>query len=132
MIKIQNKEFDYDEDEIINFTEGLIGLPEIRRAVLVSISGFEPFYWLASLEDEANRFIVVDPHLIFDGYEPVAASAPPVPVRRTLSIVKISSDWQKTTVNLRAPIFIDQSSKRGSQCVLTDTDYSLTTSFPYT
>ena len=61
MIKIQNKEFDYDEDEIINFAEGLIGLPEIRRAVLVSISGFEPFYWLASLGDEANRVIVVDP-----------------------------------------------------------------------
>jgi len=132
MIKIQNKEFAYNEDDVINFTEGLIGLPELRRAVLISISGMEPFCWLASVEDEANRFIVVNPHLVFDGYEPMAADAPPVQVRETLSIVKISSDWKKTTVNLRAPIFIDKAQNRGSQFVLTDSNYSLTESFPYT
>jgi flagellar assembly factor FliW len=130
MIKIQDKEFVYDENEVISFTEGLIGLPEIRRAVLISIDGFEPFFWLASVEDQQNRFVVVDPREIFDGYEPFSADSPDRFETKTLSIVKISSNWEKTTVNLRAPIFINPRSKRGAQCVLTDSNYSLTESFP--
>jgi len=48
----------------------------------------------------------------------------------SLVIVKISSDWQKTTVNLRAPILINAESKRGVQMVLSESPYGLSENLP--
>lgn len=127
-ITIKEKEYFYDEREIIHFEEGLIGLPEMRRAVLIPLPEYEPFCWLASVDDERNRFIVVNPHEIYLDYE---ASAPEtIQPSQTLAIVKVDSDWTKTTVNLRAPMFIDTDARRGAQCVLTESDYLLAESLP--
>lgn len=125
MIKIKGIEYSYEESEIINFAEGLIGLPEMRRAVLVAMNGCEPFCWLASIDDEKNRFIVVNPHEIFADYEPNSAVKNRAPETQTLAIVKISSDWEKTTVNLRAPIFISAETRRGLQYILSESKYGL-------
>ena len=127
MITIKNKEYDYDETQIINFAEGLIGLPEMRRAVLIPVEESEPFCWLASLDDERNRFIVVNPKAIFAGFEPEALHEPDI---ESLAIVKVSSDWRKTTVNLRAPIFVNRKTKRAAQFVLGDSSYSLAERIP--
>ncbi len=129
-ITIQEKEYFYDEREIINFAEGLIGLPEMRRAVLIPLPECEPFCWLASLDDEKNRFIVVNPHEIFADYQPFAPEA--VRQAKTLAMVKVSTDWTKTTINLRAPVFIDAEKKRGAQCVLTESTYQLAEALPQT
>lgn len=126
MINIQGKEYSYNETEVINFTEGLVGLPEMRNAVLIPMDEFAPFCWLASVDDEKNRFIVVNPHDIFSGYE-----AQPNPAgSKTMAIVKISSDWRKTTVNLRAPIFIDHATGRAKQSILTESNYSPAEAIP--
>lgn len=126
MINIKGKEYAYDENEVVNFAEGLVGLPEMRRAVVIPMAEYEPFCWLASVEDETNRFIVVNPHEIFAGYQTAVPAGSTVEDLKTLAIVKISSDWQKTTVNLRAPIVIDTARGRGTQFVLTESSYSLT------
>ena len=125
MINIKGKEYAYDENEVINFTEGLVGLPEMRKAVLIPMDEFAPFCWLASVEDDKNRFIVVDPRDIYTEYAPIANPAG----TKTMAIVKISSDWRKTTVNLRAPIHIDPAG-RAKQSVLTDSTYSLAEAIP--
>jgi len=127
-IKIQQKDYFYDEREIISFAEGLIGLPEMRRAVLIPLPECAPFCWLASVDDEKNRFIVVNPHEIYADYRPFAPEK--LPQSETLAIVKISSDWTKTTVNLRAPMFIDAATKRGAQCILTESEYQLAETLP--
>jgi len=132
IITIQSKEYSYDENEIIDFTEGLIGLPEMRRAVLVSVKDYEPFCWLASIDDEKNRFIVVNPHEIFADYEPIVSKDLDGMKTKMMTIVKVSSDWQKTTVNLRAPIFINPETRRGGQFVLTESNYSLAEKLPQT
>jgi len=130
MIKIQDHEYCYDESEVIDFAEGLIGLPEMRRAVVVPMDEFAPFCWLASVEDEKPRFVVVNPHEVFSGYEPFNVSASDSVNVRTLVIVKISSDWQKTTINLRAPIFINAETNRGAQLVLTESKYLFAEALP--
>ena len=130
MITIKGTEYFYDDSEIINFSEGLIGLPEMRRAVLIAMSEFEPFCWLASLENENTRFIVVDPLAIFTSYDVSVPGAPGEPKQQTLAIVKVSSDWQKTTINLRAPIVIDAQKKTGSQLILSDSNYQFAETLP--
>lgn len=129
-INIKGQNFAFSGDEIINFAEGLVGLPEMRRAVLIPLADYEPFFWLASLDDERTRFVVVNPHEIFDGYKPEDYAAVTQNRTKTFVIVKISSDWQKTTVNLRAPLFIDQQTKRGVQTVLSESPYGLAETLP--
>ena len=125
MITIRGKEFSYDESEVVNFAEGLIGLPEMRRAVLISMDDFEPFCWLASIESEKERFVVVDPYKIFAGYEPFASDDQADENLQTFAIVKVSSEWEKTTVNLRAPLVINTATQRGAQLILTESSYQL-------
>jgi len=129
-LEIQGNEYMYDESEIIDFAEGLIGLPEMRRAVLVPLPEYAPFCWLTSIDDELKRFIVVNPEEIYADYKPSLPNGIAGKDLKTLAIVKISSDWRKTTVNLRAPIFINSDTKRGSQCVLTDSRYQLAETLP--
>lgn len=125
MITINSKEYAYDEQAIINFSEGLIGFPEMRRAALIPLEEYQPFCWLASLDDEKNRFIVVNPREIYNDFE-TAENAE----LNALAIVKISSDWEKTTVNLRAPIFFDAQTKRAAQIVLSESNYQLAENLP--
>ncbi len=130
VINIKEKEYTYSEGDVISFAEGLIGLPDMRRAVLISMNELEPFRWLASLESESTRFIVVDPNLIFSGYDPFDSSIKNSSPVQTLAIVKVSSDWQKTTINLRAPIVIDPATNRGSQQILSDSQYQFAEVLP--
>lgn len=131
-ITIKGENFSYREDEIISFNEGLIGLPDLRRAVLVPLPDCEPFCWLASLDDEKFRFVVVNPNEIFPEYNPAEFVILNESETRVLTIVKVSSDWQKTTVNLRAPILINTESSRAVQMVLSESPYGLAESIPQT
>jgi flagellar assembly factor FliW len=130
-ITINQQEYDYSEREVIIFEEGIIGLPHMRRAVLIPLSDYPPFCWLASLDDEKNRFIVVNPNQIFADYKPASgADAKKISEAEVWAIVKISSDWRKTTVNLRAPLFINRETKSGVQLILTETEYGLAETLP--
>ena len=129
-ITINRKDYYYDQAQVISFSEGLIGMPEMRRAVLIEMNEFEPFCWLASLENENMRFVVVDPDKIFDGYKPFEGKVINEDNVQTLAIVKVSSDWEKTTFNLRAPIVIDPATNSGSQIILSESEYQFAESLP--
>ena len=131
VIKIQEAEYYYDE--VIEFAEGIIGFPEMRRAALVPMPDFEPFYWLASLDDETTRFIVLNPREIFPDYcpqTPKELSSVINTEEGVFVIVKVSSDWTKTTVNLRAPIVLNKELKKGVQLILSDSKYRLHETIP--
>jgi len=129
-LKIKGQEYSFLDEEIIDFVEGLVGLPTMRRAVLIPLQEFAPFQWLASLDDEKTRFIVVNPNEIFPEYNAANFAVMNETETKTLVIVKISSDWQKTTVNLRAPLLIDINTNRGVQLILAESPYKLSESLP--
>jgi flagellar assembly factor FliW len=126
-IQINGIEHSYTDAQVITFAEGLVGLPSLRRAVLIPLAEFEPFSWLASLDDESGQFVVVDPKCIYDHYEPTNIAE----TSDTLAIVTISSNWQQTTVNLRAPIVVDRATRSGVQRILNDSPYSLAEAIPH-
>ncbi len=128
-IKINGKDHSYEDDQVIEFAEGLIGLPRLKRAALVESDEYAPFCWLASLDDENIRFVVVDPCAVYPGYETESADDTEDEFS-FLAIVKVNSDWQKTTVNLRAPIFVDKKTRRGGQVILAESDYQLEEALP--
>lgn len=137
MIQIQGTELSYEETDVIKFDEGLVGLPELNRMVLVRQTDIEPFLWLASLDDPDTTFLVVDPRRLFHGYDASPADIRHVHVSANdgetplvLALVLIASDWQRSTVNLRAPLFVSPDTMRGLQVVLTDSSYSLNEPLP--
>lgn len=131
-INIQGIQHSYDENDVITFTEGLIGLPQIRKAVVISMSEFKPFCWLAPLDNEDTRFVVVDPNEIYDGYDPQQYNAATGSSSQTYAIVTVGSDWTKTTINLRAPLLVDPVSKTASQRILSESPYHFAEALPQT
>lgn len=129
-IEINGKEYFFDESQVIYFAEGLVGLPELRRAALIPLAEFEPFCWLASVDDEKSRFVVVHPGELFPDYDPAEPPTDQGKEVTVLAIVKIASDWRRTTVNLRAPIFVDKASRSGSQQILSTERYGLSEAIP--
>jgi len=137
-LRIQGNEIPYEEKDIITFPEGLVGLPHLTRMVAVKEATIEPFIWFAAVsEDDDVAFVVAEAHSIFPHYEP---KLPPdsnmngllaeneVPV--VLAIVLIDADWQKSTANLRAPLFISAKTMRGAQVVLNDNSFSVAEPLP--
>lgn len=129
-INIKGTNHGYDEAEVITFAEGLIGLPQIRRAVVVSMREFEPFCWLAPVDGDENRFVIVNPHAIFDGYNPDQYKPQFADRVNTYAIVTVGSDWRQTTINLRAPIVVDPVTKTASQQILSESPYHFAEAIP--
>jgi flagellar assembly factor FliW len=125
-IKIKGQEHSYNEDQVIAFPEGLVGLSDLRRAVVIPIDEFQPFCWLAPLENDELRFVIVDPNDIFDGYAPPQA----VTGQKTYAIVTLFSDWTRTTFNLKAPIMIDERERTAYQIILNDSQYTFAEALP--
>jgi flagellar assembly factor FliW len=131
-LNIQGTEIQYDEKDIFTFSEGLIGLPHLQRMVIVRQTDIEPLLWLASLDEEGVALVVADTRGIFPAY------TPPVPVDcsfhalldegdtpLTFAIMLIVPEWQKSTLNLRAPIFLSLRTMHGAQVILPDSAYSV-------
>lgn len=129
-ITVLKQEIAYDETSIITFPEGLVGLPRLRRMVLVRRPDLEPFLWLASLDDPSVAFVVVNPRAIFAGYETsedvrqvVALPCDEEPA--LLAIVLVSEEGAQSSVNLRAPLVISPRTMTGRQVVLSGGAYRL-------
>lgn len=130
-ISIKGTSHTYDDSDVITFTEGLIGLPQIRKAVVVSMNDLKPFRWLAPLDSDETRFVVVNPHEIFDSYQPHLYKPEVKDKSNTLVIVTVASDWRNTTINLRAPIVVDPVRRTASQQILSDSPYHFAESIPH-
>lgn len=129
-ICIQNTEIQYEPRDVITFDEGMIGLPQLRRMVLISQPEIAPFYWLASIDEPETAFLVLDPLSQNERYSPaipeqtkarigLAAGENPL----LLTIVRISPEWRKSSINLKAPMVIAPGAMRGAQIVATEREY---------
>lgn len=136
-LRIQGNEIPYDQKDIITFPQGLIGLPHLTQMVVVKEASIEPFFWLASVNDENVAFVVAEAHSMFPTYQPQLPAESPmsellaereVPV--VLAIVLIDADWQNSTANLRAPLFISAKNMRGAQVVLNNNAFSVGAPLP--
>lgn len=131
-VRIQSTDIEYTENAVITFEEGLIGLPQLRRLVVISQPEIAPFFWLASVEADETAFLVLDPQAYLDGYEPrlPAAACARIGLQTDeepllLAITRIMPEWHDSTLNLRAPLVISTGAMRGTQPVLTETEYRL-------
>ncbi|MBS1809337.1 MAG: flagellar assembly protein FliW [Acidobacteria bacterium] len=136
-ICVQGTELTYEEKDIIRFEEGLIGMPQLRRMVLINYTEIAPLLLLCSLDEPQVAFLVLETKAHVPDYAPqfsaslkqqVGLAEGEVPL--TLVTVTIAPEWTASTINLRAPIVIAPGAMRGVQTVLTDTTYKLDAPLP--
>jgi len=113
---------EYAEEAVIVLPEGLIGLPELTRWLLLDMDQDIPMRWLQSLDRPDFGVPVMPPVFFADEYEVsarrLADSADAELV--TLIIATIYPGGERITGNLRAPLVMDVGSRRGAQIALDD------------
>lgn len=115
------------EQDVWDFPEGLIGMPEHRRFALVPLPGAEPFRLLASLEDPGFGLVVVPPRLVAPDYALALAPGDLAPLAErdpdrleVLVPVVLPSARAPLALNLKGPLVLSPRERRGIQRVSTD------------
>jgi len=119
-MKIQTSHFgelEYGEDRIIRFAKGILGFEELKEYLLLK-SDDELFYWLTSIDKPDIVFPLIAIRLIDSEYIEK-------PDSEAFGIVKLDPDPSNITVNLKAPVYINQESKEGVQTILDEEKYPI-------
>jgi len=105
------------EEQVIVFPDGLPGVTSCRRFVVVNDALTTPFQWLVATDDPAFVLRVLDPALVLSDEEPMAG----IPEGKTTFVVATpGSDDVAWWLDLRHPIVIDHTSRRGERVTLDD------------
>jgi flagellar assembly factor FliW len=118
-------------DDIITFEDGLVGLSQYRRFVLIRHDSEGPFWWLQSTEEPSFALLLIDPWYFRPDYEVVLSDAEVERLqlsesspRAVLTTVTIPpSKPHAMTSNLLAPIVINTALRIGRQVILDDERY---------
>lgn len=114
---------------VLDLAEPLVGFPGLQRFGLARLDESGTVFDLRSLEDSEVSFVVVPPALFFDDYAPEVGDAVVDQLRLrdaddalTLVMVTLGETLEDATANLRAPLVINQHTRRAMQTILDDQD----------
>lgn len=128
---------DLTEDDLIEFSDGLLGFPECRTWALLRGTK-DGTAWMQSADHATLVFLLVDPFIFFDGY---SAELSPSELTRlkardageiaVFAIVTLPKSGEETcTANLQGPVVMNVTSRRGVQVVLGDQPFGTRAPIP--
>lgn len=119
-----------DQSKIIKFESGLPGFVDEKEFVLLELPGNDLLQILQSVQTEKLAFIVSNPHYFFQDYEfkldePIVEALDIKTSEEVviLSIMTIQSPFKSSTINLQAPLIINERTKRAKQYILSSETY---------
>ncbi|MCL2699338.1 MAG: flagellar assembly protein FliW [Defluviitaleaceae bacterium] len=130
-------EVEIPEDILLSFDEGIPGFPDSKRFVLIQ----EPdhaddddslFYWLQSADEPELALMLMDVVKVMPEYDP-AVDLDQIHELGLLeaesyfvyNVVRIPEEIEKMSVNLKAPIVINDRLKKGKQVFSKNEDYAI-------
>ena len=120
------------EDKIITFKEGLPGFPQIRRFAVLELEELKPFQYLQALDDPPISLFIINPFMVDPTYEFRLADSDMEDINSTNStelavyaVATIPEDPNGATLNLMAPIVINDKGRFGKQVILHESKYSV-------
>ena len=120
------------DDKIITFKEGLPGFPQIRRFVVLELDDIKPFQYLQSLDDPPITFFIINPFMVDPTYEFRLSESDMSDVNSKNStelavyaVATIPENPNDSTINLMAPIVINELGRCGKQVILHESKYSV-------
>ena len=118
-------------DKVIEFPEGIPGFERCKSFALFSDPESEPFQWLLSTENDRLGFVVINPMMLWEDYDPkisredlrsLAIAKPDDAL--LLSVVTLADDPQHVTANLSGPILMNVANRKARQLALLDDRYT--------
>ena len=120
------------DDKIITFKEGLPGFPQIHRFAVLELEELKPFQYLQALDDPPISLFVINPFMVDPSYEFRLTDSDMEDVNSTNSaelavyaVATIPEDPTAATLNLMAPIVINDKGRCGKQVILHESKYSV-------
>jgi flagellar assembly factor FliW len=120
------------EDKILMFKEGLPGFPQIRRFIVLELDEIKPFQYLQAVDDPPITLFVINPFLVDTTYEFRLSEAEMANMNSKNSsdlavyaVATIPENPNEATINLMAPIVINEKERCGKQVILHDSKYSI-------
>ncbi len=110
-------EIEYAIENVIRVEKGLFGFENLEEYLLIKTDN-NLFYWLNAIKEPAIAFPMVGINILDDAYPQIEGSEP-------FGIVTLDQDPLKITVNMKAPLYINQDSKTGKQRILDREKYSV-------
>ncbi len=116
-------EIEINEADIIEFKMPIFGFESYCRYVFLHEESLgEHLVWLQSVEEPDLCFILVNPDLVTESYDPKM----PKSVREALGpgdlmcwlIMVVKEDFERSTVNLRSPIVVNPATRTAAQIIL--------------
>lgn len=120
-------ELQVNNEDIIEFTEGLLGFEKLAKFFVVDPGDSTLILWLQSIEDGSVAFPIIEPKIFKPDYVAKLLPADMNSVKlenisdaKIYSILTIPSDITAMSANLKAPIVINNEKKIAKQIVLQD------------
>ncbi len=114
---IQFGEVEFDDGIILSFSDGIIGFENLKKYVLLSQED-ELFFWLTSVEEPEIVFPLFPVRLLMNDFEEKDEVV-------AYGIVKLDKNPAEITVNLKAPVYVNQTEKTGTQKIFDNDDYPI-------
>ena len=123
---------DIPEDKIIHFHDGLPGFPQIHRFAVLELEELKPFHYLLALDDPPIALYIINPFMVDPTYEFRLTDSDMEDLNSTnsaelavFSVATIPDDPSQATINLMAPIVINEKECCGKQVILHESNYSV-------
>jgi len=117
LITEQFGEIEYAKENVIRIDKGLFGFEQLEEFLLIQTDN-TLFYWLNAIDEPTVAFPLVGINVLDDEYPQVEGSEP-------FGVVTLDKDPLKITVNMKAPLYINQDKKKGKQKILDREKYSV-------
>lgn len=135
MLTLESRDYgtiEYDESDLIHFTDGLFGFSELKDYIPLVLDENEDntILLLQSIANTDIAFVVVNPFSLDPDYNPVLSAEElsylHVKSENDLSyyvVCVLKKDYLENTVNMKAPIVINPDKRIGMQVILNDSEY---------
>ncbi len=125
-------ELEYDSQDEIHLPEGLVGMVNLKRWLILDMGDDMPMKFFQSLDREDFGFPVTQPYFYHDEYDPKIPQGARKTIANksdenltTLIITTVHPGGTMVTGNLVAPLVIDSDSRKGIQLTLDNEKFGL-------
>ena len=124
---------EYDGQDVLHFKSGLFGFEDDHNYLLIPVEGGEgALLCLQSLETPQLAFTVMNPFFIKSDYAPVLQPGELRELQAAHShelcyyvLCVIRRPAGETTVNLKCPVVINETTQEAAQVILESTEYQM-------
>lgn len=118
--------------EVVEFVEGMLGFPNLKKFIFLDDPNDEIFAWLQSYDDASVAFPILEPELFQEAYKVTLSpqelqelGVASIHEARLYSIITIPEDPTLMTANLKAPVVLNAKKRKAKQCVLADNQLAI-------